>query len=83
MRTFPDSLRTVTPADGHSLARRLAEIALAERSSARRDMSAHLSTASVPSLEALTAAYFTTVAAANAGWPRPGSPSSAALASAV
>lgn len=70
MNKFPDSLRTATPADGHILARRLAEFALGERGAAQRDMAAHLSTPPAPPLEMLTAVYFQTVAAANAGWLR-------------
>jgi hypothetical protein len=65
---FPATLRTVTPAEGHALARQLAERALAERTHFTRDVAAHLSSPSVPSLEALTAVYFQTVAAANQGW---------------
>lgn len=70
MKKFPDSLRTATPADGHDLARQLAELALAGRNAAHYDMAAHLSTSPAPSIEILTAAYFQTVAAANAGWQR-------------
>ena len=72
MKPFPDSLRTVTPADGHALARHLAELALAERNASQRDMAAHLSASPAPSIETLSAVYFQTVAAANAGWQRQG-----------
>lgn len=68
--TFPASLHTPSPAEGHALARQLAAQALAERTTSWRDMAAHLSAPPPPSLEALTAAYFQAVAAANAGWPR-------------
>jgi hypothetical protein len=68
--SFPASLHTPTPADGHALARKLAWQALAERASSSYDMASQLSAPPAPSLEALTAAYFQAVAAANAGWPR-------------
>jgi hypothetical protein len=70
MNKLPDSLRSVTPADGHAIARQLAEFALAERSAAQPDMAAHLSAPPAPSIEMLTAVYFQAVAAANAGWQR-------------
>ena len=70
MKPFPDTLRTLTPAEGHALARQLAGLAFAERAASPRDMAAHLSTPAGPALETLTAAYFQAVAAANAGWPR-------------
>jgi hypothetical protein len=70
MKQFPDSLRTLTPAEGHALARHLAGLALADRRAAQPDMAAHLSTPAAPAIEMLTAVYFQTVAAANAGWPR-------------
>lgn len=68
--TFPDSLRAATPAEGHQLARQLAAQALAERVHDQRDMAAHLSSPPPPTVEALTAVYFQTVAAANGGWVR-------------
>lgn len=68
--TFPSSLHTSTPAEGHALARQLAEQALTERTSSWRDMAEHLSAPPAPSVEALTVAYFQAIAAANAGWPR-------------
>ena len=68
--TFPGSLLTATPAEGHRLARQLAEQALAESARDRRDMAAHLSSPPPPTVEALTAAYFQTVASANGGWVR-------------
>ena len=68
--TFPTSLRTPTPSDGHALARQLAASALAERTASTSDMAAHLSAPAAPSLEALTAAYFQVVAVANTGWSR-------------
>ena len=55
---------------GQLLARQLAESALAERTTAPADMAAHLATPPAPSIEMLTAVYFQTVAAANAGWTR-------------
>ncbi|MES2696476.1 MAG: hypothetical protein V4773_23610 [Verrucomicrobiota bacterium] len=67
---FPQSLRTATLAEGHALARELAERALAERRESRIDMASHLATAATPSLEALTAVYFQAVAAANVGWSK-------------
>lgn len=70
MEIFPSSLRTTTPADGHALARQLAEFALAERGARDRDMAAHLSAPPPASLELMTAVYFQAVAAANAGWAR-------------
>lgn len=70
MNRFPDSLQTATPADGHALARQLAQLALAERSAANHDMAALLSAPPSPSAEMLAAAYFQTVAIANAGWQR-------------
>lgn len=70
MENFPASLRAATPADGYALARQLAEFALAERETAQRDMAAHLSAPPPASLEATTAIYFQTVAAANSGWTR-------------
>ncbi len=70
MKKFPDSLRTATPSEGHTLARQMAEIALDERSAAHRDMAAHLSDPPAPSIEALTAAYFQAVAVVNDAWRR-------------
>ena len=70
MNRFPDSLHAVTPAEGHALARKLAEFALAERSPSHRDMAAHLSTRPAPSVEMLAALYFQTIAAANGSWRR-------------
>lgn len=67
-KSFPASLRTATPAEGHRLARELANRALAERAESRLDMAGHLSLPPPPSLEALTAAYFTAVAVVNLGW---------------
>jgi hypothetical protein len=67
-RAFPDSLRTATASEGHLLARELAERALLDRVGTARDIAAHLSAPPQPSLEALTAAYFQAVAAANHGW---------------
>ena len=68
MNPFPDSLRAATPAEGHALARKLAEFALAERSISHRDMAAHLSAEAAPSIEMLTAFYFQPIAAANGAW---------------
>ncbi len=68
--TFPASLRTATPAEGHALARQLAERALHERMTSVRDMAAHVAASPEPSLEALTAVYFQAVTAANQGWLR-------------
>lgn len=68
--SFPASLRTTTPAEGHRLARELAARALAERTSSTSDIASHLAASPAPSLEALTAAYFSAVASANDGWPR-------------
>ena len=70
MNPFPSSLVTPTVAEGHTLARRLAEAAIAERRRAPPTMADHLSSSAAPSLEALTAAYFQSVAAVNQGWPR-------------
>ena len=70
MNTFPPSLRTTTPAEGHARARQLAERALDEQRRSRATMAEHLTTQLIPSVEALTAAYFNAVAAANEGWPR-------------
>lgn len=70
MKTFPDSLKAPTPAEGHALARRVAQFALAEGSNPRVEMAAHLSNTPAPSLEILTAVYFQTVAAANGAWQR-------------
>jgi hypothetical protein len=70
MKRFPDSLETATPADGHALAHELAQLALAEPAASNRDMAAHLSAPPPPSVEMLAAAYFQTVAVANAGWQR-------------
>ncbi len=70
MNKIPESLHTATPAEGHALARQWAEYALVERRASHRDMAAHLSAPPAPSVELLTAAYFQTVAAANAGWRR-------------
>lgn len=68
--TFPDSLRTATPVEGHALARELAQRALAEQARDLRDIASHLAKPPAPSLEALTAAYFQAVASANDGWSR-------------
>lgn len=68
MVKFPDSLRSVPPAEGHAIAGQLAKFALAERSAAQPDLAAHLSAPPDPSIEMLTASFFPTVAAANAGW---------------
>lgn len=68
--TFPSSLLTATPAEGHQLARQLAAQALAERIHDQHDMAAHLSSPPPPTVEALTAVYFQTVASANGGWVR-------------
>lgn len=65
--TFPASLRTATLAEGHRLARQLAERQLAEPAR-HADMAAHLSTSPPPSVELLTATYFQAVVAANRGW---------------
>ena len=70
MNTFPDSLHAANPSEGHALARKLAELALAERSAPHRDMAAHLSSPPAPSVEVLTALYFQTIAAANGAWRR-------------
>jgi hypothetical protein len=70
MNLFADSLTAVTPAEGHALARKLAEFALAERSTSHRDMASHLSTGPTPSVEMLTAVYFQAIAAANGAWRR-------------
>ncbi len=70
MNTFPSSLHTPTPAEGHALARQLAERALDEQRQSRATMADHLTTQIAPSVEALTAAYFNAVSAANEGWPR-------------
>ncbi|MCX6950660.1 MAG: hypothetical protein NTV51_00490 [Verrucomicrobia bacterium] len=70
MKPFPDSLRAAAPADGHALARQLAEFALAGRDAAPRDIAAHLSSPPAPAIETLTALYFQTVSAANGGWLR-------------
>ena len=70
MNTFPSSLRTTSPAEGHLLARQLAVRALDEQRRSRTTMAEHLTTQPIPSVEALTAAYFNAVAAANEGWPR-------------
>lgn len=69
MSTFPVSLQTASVAEGHALALRLAEAALAERRTARTTMADHLSAGAAPSVEALTAAYFQAVAVVNYGWP--------------
>ena len=69
-KKFPAPLHASTPAAGQLLARQLAESALAERTTAPADMAAHLATPPAPSIEMLTAVYFQTVAAANAGWTR-------------
>lgn len=70
MNRLPDSLQTPTLAQGHELARKLAEFALAERSASHRDVAAHLSAGPAPSVEMLTALYFQTVTAANGAWQR-------------
>ena len=70
MSSFPESLLAPTPADGHLLASRMAEFALAQRSASRGAMPAHLSTSPVPAVETLTALNFQSVSAANAGWRR-------------
>jgi hypothetical protein len=70
MNLFPDSLEATTPAEGHALAGKLAEFALAERGTSHHDMAAHLSASPAPSLEILTAQYFQIVAAANGAWRR-------------
>jgi hypothetical protein len=70
MNSFPDSLHAATVAEGHALARKLAESALAERSVSHRDVAAHLSAGPDPSVEMLTALYFLPVAAANGAWRR-------------
>lgn len=66
--SFPSTLHTPTLAEGHALARQLAQAAL--RPNAAPTMADHLKTATPPPLEQLTAAYFLSVAAANAGWHR-------------
>ena len=68
MNTFPSSLQTPTAAEGYALACDLAARALAERRSSVTNMAAHLASGSMPSIEALTAAYFQAVAVANSGW---------------
>jgi hypothetical protein len=70
MNPFPDSLHATTPAEGHTLARKLALSALAESKTPYCDMAAHLSTRPIPSVEMLTALYFQTIAAANGAWRR-------------
>jgi hypothetical protein len=70
MNKIPDSFCTATPAEGPSLARRLAEFAPGERGAARRDMAAHRSVLPPPSLEMLTAVDFQRVAPAKVGWQR-------------
>lgn len=70
MKNFPASLHASTPEEGYALARQLAESALAESEVQRRDMAAHLSASRPPPLELMTACYFQSVAAANAGWTR-------------
>lgn len=70
MIKISDSLRTATPADGHSLARRTAVFGPGERGAAQRDLAAHLPAPPPPSLEMLTAVTFQTVASAHAGWQR-------------
>jgi len=69
MNPFPISLVAPTVAEGHALARRLAEAALAERRNALSTMADHLSASAAPSVEALTAIYFQAVAVVNQGWP--------------
>lgn len=66
---FPASLQTLTPIEGHALARQLASRALEERATSTGDMAAHLANLVTPSIEALTAAYFQAVSEANHGWP--------------
>ena len=68
MKPFPDSLKAATPAEGHALALQLAQLALTGPSTSNRDMAAHLSAPTPPSVEMLAATYFQTVAAANGGW---------------
>jgi hypothetical protein len=68
MNFFPESLDATTPAEGHALARKLAEFALAERSTSHRDVAAHLSAPPNPSVEMLTALYFQATTAANGAW---------------
>jgi hypothetical protein len=70
MNRFPDSLHAATPAEGHTLARQLAEFALAERGPLHRDMAGYLSASAPPSVEMLTSLYFQTVTAANGTWRR-------------
>jgi hypothetical protein len=70
MKYFPESLQAMNPAEGHALARKVAESALAERNASPRDMTAYLSTQTAPSVEMLTAVYFQTIAAANGSWRR-------------
>lgn len=66
--TFPSSLHTNSPAEGHALALRLAEGALALQAGSA-SMAEHLSTRqALPSTEVLTALYFQTVSAANGAW---------------
>jgi hypothetical protein len=66
--SFPASLITDTPAEGHALARQLAEQVLVEEP-ILATMPDYLSTsASRSELEELTVLYFQTIAAANAGW---------------
>lgn len=67
---IPDSLQTATPADGLSLAWRLAGHLLANEPT-RGSMPEHLRTsASRPAPEVVAAIYFHAIALANAGWKR-------------
>lgn len=68
MNAFPESLHAETPAEGHLLARKMAEVTIAENSASHRGMASHLSTRPEPSAETLTALYFHTITAANGAW---------------
>jgi hypothetical protein len=76
----PATLLTLTPTEGQTLARRLAERALAERLSSTRDLAA-LSAPFLSPLMVLTAAYFQARGFRQRGLAEVATPSASAISS--